>query len=88
MFYAIEKIEYYFIPIPVKQQKPRITCHFRSLTTFGFLERASITTDELFSHFDGNNQYAYVAGRKEYYDYVKDLFYQRNHILKLHFPIV
>lgn len=58
-----------------------------SLTTFGFLERASITTDELFSHFDGNNQYAYVAGRKEYYDYVKDLFYQRNHYSEVTFPI-
>lgn len=43
------------------------------LTRIGFDDVPSITLDEILSHFDGNNAYAEIGGRKEHYAAVYDL---------------
>ncbi len=72
---------------PIESKNIELKVILGSLSSIQLGERESITTDELFSYFEYENEYAYVAGKSEYYEYITSHFFEKSDYTEETFPI-
>lgn len=72
---------------PINSKNIELKVILGSLSLIQLDHRQSITTDELFSYFDYENEYANVAGKREYHDYITGLFFEKKAYTEVTFPI-
>ncbi len=72
---------------PIDSKNIELKVILGSLDAVKLGNRESIKTDELFSYFDFDNEYANVAGKREYNDHILKQFFKRDSYNEVTFPI-